>query len=85
MVSAEGGGINFIANQGDFESVRTEKTHLLWSVNKRSWIVLLLCYACVILLWCCFCGTWMSPVVVKILTVKAEADTDFHLRVLSME
>lgn len=66
------------------ESVRTEKKHLLWSVNKRSWIVSLLCYACVILM-CYFCGTWMTPVVAKIFTVKAEADTDFNLRVLIME
>lgn len=27
----------------------------------------------------------MTPVVAKILTVKAEADTDFNLRVLIME
>lgn len=45
--------------------------------------MLLLWYECVILLgW--FCGTRMSPIAVKILTVKAEADEDFNLRVLSM-
>jgi len=65
------------------ESVRTEKKRLLWSVKKRSWTVLLLWYECAVLLRC-FCGTCMSPTVVKILTVKAGADTDFHLRGLNM-
>lgn len=44
---------------------------------------MLLCYECAALLRC-FCGTCMSPIVVQILTVKAEADTDFNLRVRSM-
>lgn len=51
--------------------------HLLWSMNKRSWIVLLLFYECVLLL-CFFYGTWMSAVVVKTLTRKAEAEREFN-------